>query len=128
MLGRVRLGQLQRLSERVDVADRDVLVPCDESADGRAQLAVEAEQDRLALGAVLSLGQQVGGAASRGCRPVGDQDDLARPGGRSIPTWLDTSSFAAVTQLLPGPTILSTGAIVSVPYASAATAWAPPTA
>ena len=49
------------------------------------------------------------------------------PAGRSIATWLETSSFAAVTQRLPGPTILSTGAIVSVPNASAATAWAPPT-
>ena len=39
-----------------------------------------------------------------------------------------TSSLAAVTQALPGPTILSTAGMVSVPYAKAATAWAPPMA
>ena len=50
------------------------------------------------------------------------------PAGRSIAHALETSSFAAVTQRFPGPTILSTRAIVSVPYASAAIAWAPPTA
>ena len=33
-----------------------------------------------------------------------------------------------MTYALPGPTTASTAAIVSVPYASAATAWAPPTA
>ena len=37
------------------------------------------------------------------------------PAGRSTATRLDTSSFAAVTHLFPGPTILATGAIVSVP-------------
>ena len=50
------------------------------------------------------------------------------PAGRSIAHALETSSLAAVTHWLPGPTILSTGSIVSVPYASAATACAPPTA
>ncbi len=39
---------------------------------------------------------------------------------------LDTNVLAAATKTLPGPTILSTGAIVSVPKASAAMAWAPP--
>ena len=45
-----------------------------------------------------------------------------------MPTRPETSSFAAVTQRLPGPTILSTAGIVSVPYARAAIACAPPTA
>ena len=34
--------------------------------------------------------------------------------------------LAAATQTLPGPTILSTRGTISVPYASAAMAWAPP--
>ena len=37
------------------------------------------------------------------------------PAGRSMPTRPETRSFAAVTQRLPGPTILSTAGIVSVP-------------
>ena len=37
-----------------------------------------------------------------------------------------TCALAAETQALPGPTILSTGGMVAVPYASAATACAPP--
>ena len=45
----------------------------------------------------------------------------------SIPTWPKTRRFAAATYAFPGPTILSTGAIVAVPKASAATACAPPT-
>ncbi len=36
-------------------------------------------------------------------------------------------ALAAATQRLPGPTILSTRGTVAVPYARAATAWAPPT-
>ncbi len=50
------------------------------------------------------------------------------PAGRSIPTSPKTSSLAAVTQALPGPTIRSTGAMPDSPspYASAPTAWAPP--
>ena len=43
-------------------------------------------------------------------------------------TSCETSSFASFTKALPGPTILSTRGIVSVPYASAAIACAPPTA
>jgi hypothetical protein len=42
----------------------------------------------------------------------------------SVSFW--TSIFAAVTHWLPGPNILSTLGTDSVPYASAATAWAPP--
>ena len=37
-----------------------------------------------------------------------------------------TRAFAAATQTLPGPTIFSTRGTVAVPYASAATACAPP--
>ena len=64
---------------------------------------------------------------SRIGRLVGDDEHLARPRGQvDRDRGSTTSSFAAVTQRLPGPTILSTAGIVSVPYASAATAWAPP--
>ena len=48
------------------------------------------------------------------------------PGGRA--SYPSSLVMAAVTQRLPGPTILSTARIVSVPYASAAIACAPPTA
>ena len=50
------------------------------------------------------------------------------PAGRSIATSRETMSFASFTYALPGPTILSTRPIVSVPYASAAIACGPPTA
>src|SRR5206468_12474546 len=44
----------------------------------------------------------------------------------SIPTTPATWRFASVTWTFPGPTIRSTDGIDSVPYAIAATAWAPP--
>ena len=44
----------------------------------------------------------------------------------SIPTVPNTRRLAAATYALPGPTILSTGGMVAVPYASAPTACAPP--
>ena len=43
-----------------------------------------------------------------------------------MPQSAETSDFAADTQRLPGPTILSTRGIVRVPYAMAAIACAPP--
>ena len=46
----------------------------------------------------------------------------------SIPTADDTSRLASCTYRLPGPAIRSTRPIASVPNASAAIAWAPPTA
>ena len=49
------------------------------------------------------------------------------PATMSMPTSPDTICLAAATKALPGPVILSTRGMVSVPYASAATAWAPPT-
>ena len=44
----------------------------------------------------------------------------------SIETCPNTCFFASATKALPGPTILSTRGMLSVPYASAATACAPP--
>ena len=49
------------------------------------------------------------------------------PAWKSIAQSDDTSALAAATYALPGPTILSTRGIDAVPYASAATACAPPT-
>ncbi len=49
------------------------------------------------------------------------------PASDSMPTIPATSRLAAVTYMLPGPTMTSTGRIVSVPYARAAIACAPPT-
>ena len=45
-----------------------------------------------------------------------------------MPTTPDTCRLASCTHSDPGPTITSTFGIDSVPYASAATAWAPVTA
>ncbi len=44
-----------------------------------------------------------------------------------MPTGPKTCRLASLTKALPGPTILSTAGIVSVPWAIAAMAWAPPT-
>ena len=44
----------------------------------------------------------------------------------SMSTSPKTCRFASATHLLPGPTILSTRPMLAVPYASAATACAPP--
>src|SRR2546423_1630461 len=48
------------------------------------------------------------------------------PWSASIPTSAETSHFAAAAYAFPGPTIRSTRATLLVPYASAATAAAPP--
>ena len=48
------------------------------------------------------------------------------PATMSMPTSPNTWRLASVTYALPGPVILSTRRMLSVPYASAATAWAPP--
>jgi hypothetical protein len=56
------------------------------------------------------------------------------PASASMPTRPCSSRLAAVTQMLPGPVITSTGAqrsdssAPSEPYPSMAIAWAPPTA
>ena len=48
------------------------------------------------------------------------------PATESMPTRPNTSRLAVDTQTLPGPTILSTAGMLSVPQVNAATAWAPP--
>jgi len=48
------------------------------------------------------------------------------PATMSIPTTPKTRRFAAATNALPGPQILSTAGTLAVPYASAAIACAPP--
>ena len=81
------------------------------------------------VGAVLGLRAEVErdplGVACRARRSP------SAPRGRrseSIPTSPETARFASWTQALPGPAMTSTGAIVSVPWASAKIAWAPPIA
>ena len=73
-------------------------MPGDERGDGGGQRVVEREQERLAVGAVLGLGEQVGGALRRRrrCASAITTTSLG-PAGRSIATRLETSSFAAVT-------------------------------
>ena len=74
-----------------------------------ARRADGVDQDGGRVGPVLGLAEQVGGDVDRVGRVVGDHHHLrrARPAcrWRSVPS---TSSLAAVTQALPGPTILST--------------------
>ena len=48
------------------------------------------------------------------------------PASRSMPTWPNTCFLASATKAFPGPAIMSTGWIVSVPYAIAPIACAPP--
>ena len=95
--------------------DRDVLISGNERATAADSASSGLSSSRLAVGAVLGLGEQVGRAAARGrrSRRRSPRPRWGRRADRS--RRLDTSSFAAVTQRLPGPTILSTCAIVSVP-------------
>ena len=65
VLGRERLGARQRLSERSNRLHRDVVISSNKRSDGVGQRGIGAEQERLAVGAVLGLGEQVGGAGLR---------------------------------------------------------------
>ena len=86
MLGRVRLGAGERLVERGDELDADVPRGRDtSSATASASSWCVGEQDRLAVVAVLGLGEEVGGDAGGVGAGVGDRDDLARAGGQVDP-------------------------------------------
>ena len=90
---RVGDEQLEVLG-RVVVRARDRLVAGDATSSIRdagrsrgaatasASSALVGHQDRLAVGAVLGLGEQVGGARGRVGGLVGDHEHLARPGGQ----------------------------------------------
>ena len=79
--------------------------------DAIGEGGVGRDQQGRGVGAVLGLGDEV-----RGDEP-GSAEASARtmpsdgPAGRSVPTSPATSSLAAVTQALPGPTIRSTGSM-----------------
>ena len=83
--------------------------------DRVGQARIGRDQQGRGVGAVLRLGEQVGGDVERGGGAVGQDMTSDGPAGRSMPTPPTTSSLAAVTQALPGPTIWSTGRIDSVP-------------
>ena len=89
-------------------------------------VAVDERAD--AVGAVLRCAASSSSAIAREPPRPSTTATSDGPAGRSIATSRDTISFASFTNALPGPTILSTRGIVSVPYASAAIACAPPTA
>ena len=66
-------------------------------------------------------------ATSSGSAPsVATTTSSLGPASPSMPTTPATWRLASVTYAFPGPTITSTRGTVSVPYASAAIAWAPP--
>ena len=131
MLGRVLLRARKRLVELGDELDTSTLscstTIASETASASASVEREQQSPRCRARARPGRAGRRRTRRRRRSRRRSRTTSLG-PAGRSIPTRLETSSFAAVTQRFPGPTILSTGAIVSVPYASAATAWAPPTA
>ena len=82
----------------------------------------------MAVGAVLGLGEQAGGAAVAVAEPSAITTTSLGPAGRSMPTDSGDEQLRRGDVAFPGPTIRSTRGIDSVPYASAATAWAPPIA
>ena len=73
------------------------------------------EQHDAASGVVLGLRQHVGGDEGRVGGAVGDDEHLARPGDRVDVDVAVDEALRGATQTLPGPTILSTRGIVSVP-------------
>ena len=87
----------------------------DEAGDRAGDRRVVREEDRLAVGAVLGLREQVRGDPAASAVASAITTTSLGPAGRSMRTRLDTRTFAAVTYGLPGPTIASTGSIVSVP-------------
>ncbi len=77
---------------------------------------------------MLGLGQQVEGDTAASAVASKTTTSSLGPAIPSIPTRPWTRRLASFTNRLPGPAITSTGATVWVPKASAAIAWAPPTA
>ena len=77
---------------------------------------------------VLGLREQVGGARAAVGRRVGDHDDLARAGRQIDPDAARDEELRGRDVGVPGPDDPVDGAIDAVPYASAATACAPPIA
>lgn len=76
---------------------------------------------------MLGLRQEVGSNHCCISGFVSDDKDFARPSQLVDADLTKYLAICLVNKALPGPTILSTAGIVSVPYAMAAIAWAPPT-
>ena len=91
-------------ASRLDLGERalEVAVASTIAADGVGAV--------LGLRGELELGDRAGRRRAPSTTTTSDG-----PAGRSIATSRETSSFASFTYALPGPTILSTRAIVSVP-------------
>ena len=128
VLGRERLRASKRISQRCNRLHHDVVILSNKGRDALGQQRVGAEEERLALRPCSACARRSAAQASASAVSSAITITSLGPAGRSMPTRLETSSFAAVTYAFPGPTMRSTGAIVSVPKASAATACAPPMA
>ena len=112
-----RAGVADARRERLGVAEQDDVLRRDPLDLGERRLEVVAVDDLadrvvpvLGLRGELELGDARGRRRGRATTTTSDG-----PAGRSIATSRETSSFASFTNALPGPTILSTRAIVSVP-------------
>ena len=95
---------LERVEERRAVGDRD-----DQRPRPVLGLSEQVERERRGIG--------VAG---------GDHEQVARPGEAVDADLSEHLPLGLLHVQVPGPTITSTRRSISVPYASAATAWAPP--
>jgi hypothetical protein len=73
------------------------------------------DEDRLAVGTVLGLGEEVGGALLGVGGVVGDDEDLTRTSRKVDRDVRGDEQLRRGDNRLPGPTIFATGRIVSVP-------------
>ena len=90
------------------------------------QVRVRACHRDHAVRTVLRLSGQVERNQLRVSLPVGNHEQLGGPGDAVDADQSHEPALRLLHVRVPGPTITSTGATESVPYASAATAWAPP--
>ena len=108
MLRREGLGRSSAAPENPQL-HRTLSYPATRVRTGRTA-RVGREQERLRVGAVLGLREQDRQRRARRRQAASAMTTTSLgPAGRSMPTLLETSSFAAVTNAFPGPTILSTG-------------------
>ena len=84
------------------------------------------QQDRRRCRAVLGLAEQVGGAHLGVGGVIGDNQRLGRTGQQVDADAAEQLPLGLGDKALPGPTSISTGGMLAVPSAMAATAWMPP--
>ena len=72
------------------------------------------DEERAGIASVFGLRQQIGGDPAS-VAASSEDDRLGRAGGKIDAAVAETSCFAAVTKLLPGPKIFSTAGIDFVP-------------